>query len=105
MIFVGYEQGSKGYRFWNLGTQSIVVSRDVTFDEETFPARKDLGNDPKSLGPPQFDPSDLEDPEDIDIPLPLPKYILSQWENVRMSSLHVLNLFHLLSLSIKGLGC
>ncbi|TFY51065.1 hypothetical protein EVJ58_g10757 [Rhodofomes roseus] len=71
MIFVGYEQGSKGYRFWNPATRGIVVSRDVTFDEETFPARKDLGHDPKSLGPPQFDPSDLE-PEDVDKPLPVP---------------------------------
>ena len=44
MIFVGYEQGSKGYRFWNPATRSIVVSRDVTFDEESFPARKIPGN-------------------------------------------------------------
>ncbi|KZT63278.1 hypothetical protein DAEQUDRAFT_770753 [Daedalea quercina L-15889] len=95
MIFIGYEQGSKGYHFWNPATQSIIVSHDVTFDEETFPAQKDLGNDPKSLGPPQFDPSDLDDPED--------KSSLSQWENICMSSLHVLNLFHLLSLSIKGI--
>ena len=73
MIFVGYEQGSKGYRFWNPATRSITVSRDVTFDEESFPARKDLGNDPKSLGPPLFDPTD-SDSEDLDIPLPVPLF-------------------------------
>ncbi|KAL7284900.1 hypothetical protein ACG7TL_002214 [Trametes sanguinea] len=39
MIFVGYEPGTKGYKFWNPATRSIVVSRDVIFDEESFPAR------------------------------------------------------------------
>ena len=46
MIFVGYESGSKGYKFWNPANRSIVVSRDVTFDEESFPARKLPGNHP-----------------------------------------------------------
>ena len=48
------------------------MSRDVTFNEETFPAHKDLGNDLKSLGPPQFDPSESDSDEDLDIPLPVP---------------------------------
>ena len=46
MIFVGYEPGTKGYKFWNPATRSIVVSRDVTFDEESFPARSKTGNRP-----------------------------------------------------------
>jgi Integrase core domain/gag-polypeptide of LTR copia-type/GAG-pre-integrase domain len=43
MIFVGYEPGSKGYRFWNSSKRSIVLSRDVTFDERTFPAKLAAG--------------------------------------------------------------
>lgn len=37
MIFVGYETGSKGYWFWDKSTRSIVLSRDVAFDETSFP--------------------------------------------------------------------
>ncbi len=33
MIVVGYESGSKGYRFWDPANCSIVVSRDATFDK------------------------------------------------------------------------
>ena len=36
MTLVGYESGSKGYRLWNSTTRSIVLSRDVTFDERSF---------------------------------------------------------------------
>ena len=37
MIFVGYEPGVKGYRFWN--NQQIVIAQDVVFEENTFPCR------------------------------------------------------------------
>lgn len=33
LIFVGYEEHSKGYRFLDNRTNSVVVSRDVRFDE------------------------------------------------------------------------
>ena len=36
MIFVRYELDTKGYKFWNPETQSVVVSRDATFDETSF---------------------------------------------------------------------
>ena len=42
MTFIGYEPGSKGYQFWDKDSQSIVISRDVKFDESKFPYRKDL---------------------------------------------------------------
>ena len=42
MIFIGYEPGSKGYQFWDKGSRSVVISRDVKFDESKFPYRKDL---------------------------------------------------------------
>ena len=37
MIFIGYKLGTKGYKFWDPETQSVVVSHDATFDETSFP--------------------------------------------------------------------
>lgn len=52
-VFVGYESGSKGYKLWNPATHNFVVFRDVTFDEECFPVRKDLSHpSDKSDSPP-----------------------------------------------------
>ena len=42
MTFIGYEPGSKGYQFWDKDSRSIIISRDVKFDESKFPYRKDL---------------------------------------------------------------
>src|SRR5580692_843226 len=39
VVFVGYEPGSKGYRLWDKNTCSVHLSRDVTFDESSFPAK------------------------------------------------------------------
>ncbi|KAF7807674.1 uncharacterized protein G2W53_039835 [Senna tora] len=36
-IFVGYSQGQKGYKVYNMDTYKIEVSRDVHFYEENFP--------------------------------------------------------------------
>ena len=33
-IFIGYDENSKGYKFYNLSNGKIVTSRDVEFDEE-----------------------------------------------------------------------
>jgi transposase InsO family protein len=38
VTFIGYEPGSKGYRLWDKHTRSVHLSRDVTFDESSFPA-------------------------------------------------------------------
>ena len=42
MTFIGYEQGSKGYQFWDKESRSVVISCDVKFDKSKFPNRKDL---------------------------------------------------------------
>ena len=42
MTFIGYEQGSKGYQFWDKDSRPVVISRDVKFNESKFPHRKDL---------------------------------------------------------------
>jgi hypothetical protein len=34
MVFVGYEAGSKAYRFYNPASRRVHVSRDATFEEE-----------------------------------------------------------------------
>lgn len=57
LMFVGYEPGSKAWRFWNHSTRSVVVSRDVTFDEDSFPARL------RGLPGPPDEPLSLPDPE------------------------------------------
>ena len=54
MIFVGYESGTKGYRFWDISTRSIVVARDASFDENSFPRR--------ITGPQEPEPVDAEPP-------------------------------------------
>ena len=33
MVFVGYERGTKGYRYFNPTTHKVHLSRDVIFDE------------------------------------------------------------------------
>lgn len=84
MTFVGYADGSKGYLFWNPAKRSLVVSRDVTFDENIFPARKEPGNHPVTPGDnpfPEFQDDDSSSDsssdsggspsnEDLQIPLP-----------------------------------
>ena len=42
MIFVGYENLSKGWQFWDAKNRRIEISRDVKFDESRFPLHKDL---------------------------------------------------------------
>ena len=62
MTFIGYETGSKGYRFWNPDTRTIVLSRDVTFDERSFPAK---ASSPPSVPPTR--PAVLDGPVIISI--------------------------------------
>src|SRR6266481_4817216 len=42
--------GCKGYKLWDCQTRSVKLSRDVTFDESSFPSRKDST---AKAGPPQ----------------------------------------------------
>ena len=51
MTLIGYEPGSKGYRLWNSNSRSIVLSRDVTFDERSFPC-KEIGPRPAASSQP-----------------------------------------------------
>jgi len=49
-VLVGFEPGSKGYKLWDRQTRSVKLSRDVTFDESSFPSREDST---AKAGPPQ----------------------------------------------------
>jgi hypothetical protein len=48
-VFVGYEPHSKGYTLWDSCSRSLVSSRDVTFDEKTFPSRPAVGKQAPSI--------------------------------------------------------
>ena len=40
MIFVGYEDRSKGYVFWDTAHQHFEISHDVKFKETQFPTKE-----------------------------------------------------------------
>jgi len=44
MIFVGYEHGSKAYRFFDPSTERVEISRDAVFDECNDPNVKIMIN-------------------------------------------------------------
>jgi hypothetical protein len=48
-IFIGYPFAKKGYKLYNLSTNSVFVSRNVIFHETVFPFASNLIN-PKANG-------------------------------------------------------
>ncbi|KAL0361708.1 UNVERIFIED_CONTAM: Retrovirus-related Pol polyprotein from transposon RE1 [Sesamum radiatum] len=72
-IFVGYPSGQKGFKLFNIETQTYLVSRDVQFYEHVFPysqATSSASSCPLPLG---FDPVDAAVP----FPVPSPTYSAS----------------------------
>nr|GFB18611.1 putative ribonuclease H-like domain-containing protein [Tanacetum cinerariifolium] len=43
-VFLGYPQGTKGYKIYDIESKKIVVSRDVLFLEENFPFKNIAGS-------------------------------------------------------------
>ena len=35
-IFIGYPEGTKGFKLYDMSTKEFIRSRDVVFDEERF---------------------------------------------------------------------
>jgi hypothetical protein len=52
-VFIGYEKGTKGYKFWSPKHRRVIVSSTATFDEFTFPFCSKKGEDkPPSISIP-----------------------------------------------------
>jgi transposase InsO family protein len=51
VMLVGFEPGAKGYQLWDKQTHSVRLSRDVTFDESSFPSQKGVETHPASIPP------------------------------------------------------
>jgi hypothetical protein len=52
-IFIGYEKGTKGYKFWSPKHRRVIISSTTTFDEFTFPFCSKKGEDkPPSISIP-----------------------------------------------------
>ena len=45
-MLVGFEPDAKGYKLWDSQTRSICLSRDVTFDESSFPSLRGTDHPP-----------------------------------------------------------
>jgi hypothetical protein len=73
VVLVGYEPDSKGYKVWDRHTRPLKQSRDVTFDESSFPSR--LGAETRPSPPPPVPvvamPNPVAQPP-ISIPLQAP---------------------------------
>jgi hypothetical protein len=51
VMLVGFEPGAKGYQLWDKQTHSVRLSRDVTFDESSFPSQKGVETHPAPIPP------------------------------------------------------
>jgi len=54
-IFIGYKDGVKGYKLWNLVTRKIVYSRDVIFKEVESTSKNEDGPKEKELEKLEFE--------------------------------------------------
>ena len=67
-IFIGYEKGTKGYKFWSSKRQKVVISSTATFDKFTFPfCAKKTDDKPPSLSIPN-DSNDTQESDKSDKP-------------------------------------
>ena len=67
-IFIGYEKGTKNYKFWSPKQQRVVISSTATFDEFTFPfCAKKPDDKPPSLSIPD-DSNDIQESDKSDKP-------------------------------------
>ncbi|GBL74308.1 Retrovirus-related Pol polyprotein from transposon TNT 1-94 [Araneus ventricosus] len=49
-VLVGYPDGIKGYKLWNLKEKRFLISRDVTFQEDVFPFNQGADEIDRYLG-------------------------------------------------------
>jgi hypothetical protein len=51
VMLVGFEPDAKGYQLWDKQTHSVRLSRDVMFDESSFPSQKGVETHPAPIPP------------------------------------------------------
>ncbi|DBA02746.1 TPA: hypothetical protein N0F65_010674 [Lagenidium giganteum] len=74
-MYVGIPSQKKGYRLLDLDTHTVVYSRDVTFDETTFPKLENLASPPDTSAlpyPARWPVSTPSAPTPLQSPVPHP---------------------------------
>lgn len=61
-IFLGYDQNSRGFRNYHRPTRKVIISKDVVFDENTFPCSLHKSGLDCSNGHPQNSPIWFDEP-------------------------------------------
>lgn len=79
-VFLGYLFGQKGYKVFNLESHDVVISRDVIFQEDVFPFKKDSFNESGEIPLPVI-PHLINEDEDSD-------FILNSGDNADDSNYH-----------------
>nr|GEX43216.1 hypothetical protein [Tanacetum cinerariifolium] len=70
-VLIGYPPGQKGYKIYNLETREVFCSRDVSFQENIFPFKKDYVFYESSLNKHQWHIEDVVEDEDF-VPCSVP---------------------------------
>lgn len=70
-IFLGYPQGKKGYKFFDIDSKKMVVSRDLKFHEDTFtfPVQTQASKDDSDIFIP-IQAQDVEEPDHEQVTVP-----------------------------------
>ena len=72
LVFVGYDNSTKGYKLWNPSSKRTVISTDVVFEETVFPLKSTLKLPLNAPTPTPFLPSETLTPS-MQINLALPE--------------------------------
>nr|GMC69387.1 Retrovirus-related Pol polyprotein from transposon TNT 1-94 [Ipomoea batatas] len=75
-LFLGYPNGVKGYKLYDLQTREIFVSRDVVFYERIFPFSLQHGSNAQIHNPPLILPTATHIEDDIPLKPPLEPNII-----------------------------
>lgn len=88
-VFLGYPNGKKGWRVYNLDTKKIFYSRDVVFFEDTFPFAETVPQrsepavtDNQNLNPPSSDLEDVFETPVAHVASPAPDTVLEVNQSV-----------------------
>ena len=109
MIFIGYESGTKGYRFFNPATGKLVVGRDAIFDENvSWDWANAAGNTDQLSGEFIVNYEDSDSNSTIGDPEPKNSQLKMQFQKIKgvlliMIRLHLAHLSHHSRVLHKGM--